>query len=132
MAKKANPRAVGKADKLLAQRIRLRRVEIGMTQDDLAKAVGISFQQVQKYERGANRIGAARLAQMAAVLQVPIIYFYVSGEAGPEQEEVESLLSLDASFSLRLLRAYIAIENQTVRRRLVTLVERLAGIASKE
>jgi transcriptional regulator with XRE-family HTH domain len=85
MARKANPRAVGKLDKDLGQRIRLRRVEMEMTQQELASAVGVSFQQMQKYEKGANRVGAARLEKIAAVLNVPLSFFYDSDKAGQKQ-----------------------------------------------
>jgi transcriptional regulator with XRE-family HTH domain len=132
MAKEANPRSVGKADKDIGQRIRLRRVEMEMTQRDLAKALGATFQQLQKYENGMNRVGAARLEQIAAILDVPITFFYDSGKAGQKQEEVESLLFLEAPTSLRLLRAYMAIKDQTVRRRFVALIERLAGFDISE
>jgi transcriptional regulator with XRE-family HTH domain len=130
MAKKAGPRSVGKADRDMGQRIRLRRVELKMTQDQLAEALGVSFQQVQKYEKGVNRVGSARLEQIAAALKVPISFFYDGGKAGQKQQEVESLLFLDAPTSLRLLRADKAIKDQTVRRRFVTLVEGLAATAS--
>jgi transcriptional regulator with XRE-family HTH domain len=132
MARMANPRSVGKVDKDMGQRIRLRRVELKITQRKLAEALGVTFQQLQKYENGLNRVGAARLEQIAAILDVPITFFYDSGKAGQKQEEVESLLFIDAPTSLRLLRAYMAIEDQAVRRRFVTLVESLAGIGSDE
>jgi transcriptional regulator with XRE-family HTH domain len=128
----ASPRSVGKVDKDMGQRIRLRRVELKITQRKLAEALGVTFQQLQKYENGLNRVGAARLEQIAAILDVPITFFCDSGKAGQKQEEVESLLFIDAPTSLRLLRAYMAIEDQAVRRRFVTLVESLAGIGSDE
>jgi transcriptional regulator with XRE-family HTH domain len=74
-------------------------------------------QQVQKYEKGVNRVGAARLQQIATALDVPVTFFYdVDGKA----REVDSLLFLDSSFSQRLLRAYAAIKDQTIQRQLVT------------
>ena len=76
-----------------------------MTQHALAKALGVSFQQVQKYETGANRVGAARLGQIAAALGVPISFFYDGGENTTKQAKVESLLFMDANFILRLVRA---------------------------
>lgn len=119
-------RTAGKADTDLGQRIRLRRVEIGMSQDALAKQLGLSFQQVQKYEKGTNRVGAARLESIAKGLGVPITYFY--DNQSKSQSEVESLLFLDSNFSLRLLRAYTSIQNQRVQRGLVKLLEDIAGI----
>jgi transcriptional regulator with XRE-family HTH domain len=76
MAKVANPRSVGKADKDMGQRIRLRRVELKRTQRELAEVLGVTFQQLQKYEKGLNRVGAARLERIAAFLDVPITFFY--------------------------------------------------------
>ena len=132
MARQVNPRSVGKADKDMGQRIRLRRVELKRTQRELAEALGVTFQQLQKYEKGLNRVGAARLEQIAAFLDVPITFFYDGGKAGQRQEEAESLLFLDAPTSLRLLRAYMAIEDQTLKRHFVMLIESLAGIGSDD
>jgi transcriptional regulator with XRE-family HTH domain len=77
-----------------------------ISQGQLAAKLGVSFQQVQKYEKGVNRVRAARLSQIAAILGVPVGFFYDGSNA--KQEEVESLLFMDANFSLRLLRAYRA------------------------
>ena len=129
MAKKvkatlAKPRSAGKPDVELGRRIRLRRVEIQISQSELAGKLGVSFQQVQKYEKGVNRVGAARLQQIATALDVPMTFFY---DGDGKQREVESLLFLDSAFSLRLLRAYAKIKNQAVQRQFVTLVESIAG-----
>ena len=72
--------------------------------------------QVQKYEKGVNRVGAARLQQIASALDVPVTFFY---DGDNKAREVESLLFLDSAFSLRLLRAYSKIKDQTVQRQLV-------------
>jgi DNA-binding transcriptional regulator YiaG len=71
-----NQRSAGKPDVELGKRIRLRRVEIDISQSALADKLGVSFQQVQKYEKGVNRVGAARLQQVATALDVPITFFY--------------------------------------------------------
>lgn len=128
-ANKSHPRAVGKHDEDVGQRLRLRRVETGMSQETLAKRVGVSFQQVQKYEKGTNRIPTSRLMGMAAALGVSIDFFF--GNNGKAQNEVESLLFLDSAFSLRLLRAYAAIKDQTVQRDFVSLMEKVAGIVKE-
>ena len=120
----AKPRSAGKPDIELGRRIRLRRVEIKISQAELADQLGVSFQQVQKYERGINRVGAARLQQIARALGVPITFFY---DGDGKNREVESLLFLDSSFSLRLLRAYAKIKDQAVQRQLVVLIESIAG-----
>ena len=128
MAKKATrnggPRGAGKSDHELGKRIRLRRVEQQISQADLGDKLGVSFQQVQKYEKGVNRVGAGRLQQIATALDVPITYFY---DGDGKQREVESLLFLDSSFSLRLLRAYSKIKDQAVQRQFVSLIETVAG-----
>jgi transcriptional regulator with XRE-family HTH domain len=118
------PRSAGKPDIELGRRIRLRRVELEISQSELAEKLGVSFQQVQKYEKGLNRVGAHRLHQTATALDVPITFFY---DGDGKSREVESLLFIDSSFSLRLLRAYTKIKDQTVQRQLVSLIESIAG-----
>ena len=108
----------------LGKRIRLRRAEIDISQSELADKLGISFQQVQKYEKGVNRVGAARLQQIATALDVPITFFY---DGDGKSREVESLLFIDSSFSLRLLRAYSKIKDQAVQRQFVSLIENIAA-----
>ena len=121
-----NQRSAGKPDVELGKRIRLRRVEIDISQTELGDKLGVSFQQVQKYEKGVNRVGAARLQQIATALDVPITFFY---DGDGKSREVESLLFIDSSFSLRLLRAYSKIKDQAVQRQFVSLIE---GIAENE
>jgi transcriptional regulator with XRE-family HTH domain len=124
MAKKVkNQRSPGQSDVELGARIRLRRCEIDMSQEQLGNQLGLSFQQIQKYEKGTNRVGAARLQKIADILGVPVTFFY---EGDAKSKEVDSLLFLDSQFSLRLLRAYTKIDEE-VRRPLVVLMERLAA-----
>ena len=92
--------------------------------DRLVLDLAVSFQQVQKYEKGVNRVGAARLQQIASALDVPVTFFY---DGDNKAREVESLLFLDSAFSLRLLRAYSKIKDQTVQRQLVSLMESIAA-----
>src|SRR5450759_3848076 len=128
-AKKMKQRSAGKPDIELGKRIRLRRVEQHISQADLGDKLGGSFQQVQKYEKGVNRVGAARLQQIATALDVPVTFFYdddgLGKRASDGKREVESLLFLDSSFSLRLLRAYSAVP-QHVQRQFVSLIESIA------
>src|ERR1700678_1752014 len=85
MAKKApNP-----IDKHVGSRVRMRRMMLGMSQEKLGDALGLTFQQVQKYEKGTNRIGASRLQQISHILQVPVAFFFegaphLAGTPGPE------------------------------------------------
>ena len=126
-----NQRSAGKPDVELGKRIRLRRVEQHISQSELADELGVSFQQVQKYEKGVNRVGASRLQQIATALDAPVTFFYdddgLGKRASDGKREVESLLFLDSSFSLRLLRAYASVKNQKVQRQFVSLIESIAA-----
>jgi transcriptional regulator with XRE-family HTH domain len=128
---KINARSSGKYDVELGKRVRLRRVEMKISQSELADKLGVSFQQVQKYEKGVNRVGAARLQQVATALDVPVTFFFdddgLGKRASDGKREVESLLFIDSSFSLRLLRAYAAVKSQTVQRQFVSLIESIAA-----
>lgn len=126
--KNHHPRAAGRPEVEMGHRIRLRRTEQGMSQSELGQKLGVSFQQVQKYEKGVNRVGASRLQEIATALGVPVTFFYTIN--GKQQTEVESLLFLDSNFSLRLLRAYNAVKDRAVQRQFVSLMERVAGLDS--
>ena len=130
MAKKApNP-----VDKHVGSRVRMRRMMAGMSQERLGEALGLTFQQVQKYEKGTNRIGASRLQQIAHVLQVPVAFFF---EDVPRQERLGELRDapstsyvsefLASSEGLSLTRAFMRIQEPKLRRRIVDLVEAIAG-----
>jgi len=108
----------------MGRRIRLRRRETGISQTKLAGRLGLSFQQVQKYEKGISRVGAAQLQQIAKMLGVDIPFFY---DGDGKEPDVDSLLVVNRVFSLRLLRAYTAIKDKVVQRRLVILVEMIAA-----
>ena len=126
-----NPRSSGKYDIELGKRIRLRRVEIDISQSGLADKLCVTFQQVQKYEKGVNRVGASRLQQIATALDVPVTFFLgddgLGKRASDGKREVESLLFVDSAFSLRLLRAYASMKSQTVQRQFVSLIESIAA-----
>src|ERR1700744_4893334 len=113
----------------LGKRLRRRRRLLGLTQQQLANAVGIRFQQIQKYECGANRISAARLYQLARALQVPVGYFYDGVEG---QDELESAAShhggeiMGRKETLDLVRAYYQL-GERPRRRLLDLAKSLNG-----
>ena len=115
---KLHPRSAGNVDVALGRRIRLRRVEIGLSQSALGEKLGVSFQQVQKYEKAVYRVGVSRLQQITGALGVDMTFFY-EGNSKAERK-VDSLLLLDSSFTLRLLRAYTAVQNQVVQRQFVS------------
>lgn len=125
VAKKLNVRSASAPDVELGKRIRLRRVERKMSQAELGDALGVTFQQVQKYEKGVNRVSTTRMAEIARALGVD--YAYLIGEGDVKKKEVESLLFLDSNFSLRLLRAYSSIPDQSVQRKFVDLMETFAA-----
>ena len=79
-ARTKRPNAI---DAHVGSRMRMRRMMLGMSQEKLATAFGVSFQQVQKYERGANRMGSSRLQHAASILRVPVSYFFEDGADGP-------------------------------------------------
>jgi transcriptional regulator with XRE-family HTH domain len=122
--KQLNPRSAGVADIEMGRRIRLRRQEKGISQRELAGHLGLTFQQLQKYEVGMNRVGAARLQQIAKMLGVDIPFFY---DGDGKEPDVDSVLVLNRVSSLRLLRAYTTIKGRAVQRRPVILVEMIAA-----
>ena len=118
-------RSAGKPDIELGKRIRLRRVEQRISQAELGDQLGVSFQQVQKYEKGVNRVRCR--SSSADRDRASTCPSHFSMTAYGKAREVESLLFLDSSFSLRLLRAYSKIKDQTVQRQLVSLMESIAA-----
>jgi transcriptional regulator with XRE-family HTH domain len=121
-------------DKHVGSRVRMRRQMLAMSQEKLGAALGLTFQQVQKYERGANRISASRLQQMSHVLQVPVEFFFEGAPNASEPHGSGSALSvaqiddfISNSHGLRLIGAFMRIDNAAVRRRIVMLVQEIAG-----
>ena len=113
----------------VGMRLRQRRTLLGMSQERLAQAFGVSFQQVQKYERGANRISASRLHLLTRILDVPVSYFFEGLPAAvPEQPAtppVEDGDQMTSRETLELVRAYYRIGDGAVRKRLVDLARAL-------
>lgn len=125
----------------VGSRIRLRRTMLGMSQEKLGEQLGITFQQVQKYEKGTNRVGASRLQNIAAILGVPVSFFFedAPGEAGetPAGGMSESSSSYVVNFlssaeGLQLNRAFVKISDPKVRRRIIDLVKALSAGAEDE
>jgi transcriptional regulator with XRE-family HTH domain len=131
MAKKApNP-----IDKHVGSRVRMRRMMLSMSQEKLGGALGLTFQQVQKYEKGTNRIGASRLQQISHILQVPVAFFFEGAPSshpqphGAEEAPSPTYVSdfLATSDGLALTKAFMEIKEPKLRRRIVDLVEEIAG-----
>jgi transcriptional regulator with XRE-family HTH domain len=120
-------------DKHVGARVRMRRMMISMSQEKLGERLGITFQQIQKYEKGTNRIGASRLQQIATVLGVPVSFFF---EGAPVQESSGAFGEsaspayvsdfLATSDGLALTKAFMKVTDSKVRRRIVDLVEAIA------
>ena len=135
VAKKApNP-----IDKHVGSRVRMRRMMLSMSQEKLGDALGLTFQQVQKYEKGTNRIGASRLQQIANILQVPVEFFFegaphLAGTPRPDADApspayVSDFLS--SSDGLALTKAFMRISDAKLRRRIVDLVEQIATLEKR-
>jgi transcriptional regulator with XRE-family HTH domain len=124
-------KAPNAVDKLVGAKIRARRKLKGMSQSALADAIGVTFQQVQKYENGANRIGASRLQQIATALGVSIEHLFegAAGPAGAEAAQATEVLSafLALPEGPRLITGFLAIDDPNVRRRVADLIQALAG-----
>lgn len=124
-------------------RVRLRRTLLGMSQEKLGEAIGLTFQQIQKYERGANRIGASRLYDLSRVLDVPVAFFFddIAPVAG-EGSLVDALAEAPAAGyesdamvrreTLELVRAYYRIRDPQLRRRLFDLTKAIANASAED
>ena len=121
-------------DSYVGARVRMRRMMLGMTQQKLGDALGLTFQQIQKYEKGANRIGASRLQQIAQILQVSESFFFDGGPnastkpskelaGGPSPNYIADFLASPDGFSL--CKAFMNIDDAKLRRMIVNLVEKL-------
>lgn len=121
---KTGPRVNEPQDTIIGQKIKVRRTELKISQAELGEQLGVSFQQVQKYEKGVNRVSAGRLHHIAKALDVSTDYFYDNHTKS--ENEVQSLLYTDPKFSLRLLRAYTKLP-QLQQRHLISLMEAMAG-----
>jgi transcriptional regulator with XRE-family HTH domain len=128
-------KAPSPTDQHVGARVRMRRKELAMSQEQLAEALGITYQQVQKCEKGANRIGASRLQQISHILQVPVAFFFQGApNASAPHGSNGSALSMaqiddfvSDSDGLRLIGAFMRIDNAALRRRIVMLVQEIAG-----
>jgi transcriptional regulator with XRE-family HTH domain len=115
----------------------MRRMMLGMSQEKLGDALALTFQQVQKYEKGTNRIGASRLQQISQILQVPVAFFFEGAPALSEGVMTDALQTapsptyvsdfLATSDGLSLTKAFMRIPDPKLRRRIVDLVQQIAG-----
>ena len=133
MANKKQPNPI---DIHVGSRVRLRRMMLGMSQEKLGEQLGITFQQIQKYEKGTNRIGASRLQHIARVLSVPVSFFFEDAPAPPtentagvaEPASVNYVVDfLSSSEGIQLNKAFVRIKDAQQRRRIIDLVRAMAG-----
>jgi transcriptional regulator with XRE-family HTH domain len=128
-------KAPNPVDKYVGSRIRMRRIMLGMSQEKLGESLGLTFQQVQKYEKGTNRVGASRLQQISEILQVPVSFLFEGGPGAalnanglaeaPSPAYVSDFLA--TSEGLALTRAFTRINDSKLRRSIVDLVEQIAA-----
>jgi len=131
MARTKGPNAI---DIHVGSRMRMRRMMLGMSQEKLATGLGLTFQQVQKYEKGANRIGASRLQHLASILQVPVPFFFEGLPAADEPKSHAASLPHSAVFEflatndgVRLARAFTRIPDAKLRRSIVDVAEHISS-----
>lgn len=130
----AEPKKPNPIDVHVGSRVRLRRTMQGMSQEKLGEALGITFQQIQKYEKGTNRIGASRMEQISRSLKVPVSFFFedAPGQAHPAPGMAEAGSTayvadfLSSPEGIQLNRAFVRISNPAIRRKIVDLVRTLA------
>jgi transcriptional regulator with XRE-family HTH domain len=133
----------------VGSRVRLRRTMLGMSQEKLGEAVGLTFQQIQKYERGANRIGCSRIYQFSSILEVPVSFFFQdmpanalpghakpSASAGKGMSDQDQVMIEDDPLArqetLELVRAYYRIQDEKTRKRLYDLLRSMANLPDEE
>jgi transcriptional regulator with XRE-family HTH domain len=129
MMQEHTTKSITQVDQHVGSRVRMRRLMLNLSQSALADGIGVTFQQVQKYEKGMNRIGASRLQQIAGVLQVPVTFFFETASPHPPITEDQSLETLNHFMSTRdgltLAKAFMRIGGVQLRRRIVDLVEEI-------
>ena len=115
-------------DTHVGQRIRDKRNERGMSQTEVANALGVTFQQVQKYERGTNRVGASRLFDLSRILSVPIQYFFagLNNQSTPIEKEDDNVIHLMKPDTVELVEAYYKVENLQVRRQILSTIRSIS------
>lgn len=118
------PKQTTDVDRLVGLRITALRKARGLSQTALGTAVGVTFQQVQKYEKGQNRVGAGRLREIARLLEVPVSAFFEEDETGGTQSDIFGFLSTQGA--IELLRAYALITDDQLRRDVLAIVRTAA------
>ena len=143
-SRRGRGRGISPIDVHVGARVRVRRTLLGMTQTNLSDAIGVSYQQMQKYERGANRISASRLFDLSRLFDVPIEYFFDDmpaavaasspAQGGGKAKKLPSYQPnpMTTRETMELVRAYYKIKNAEIRKRLRELTKALGAAASKD
>ena len=120
---KTSNKSANRVDKLVGRNIRVHRLVRGLTQEALGEKLGVTFQQIQKYEKGTNRVGSGRLYQIAALLEVPVTAFFEGGETQSAVRNSSPYDLLADPVSLRMVQAFSELSDQKTRRAVLALVE---------
>lgn len=134
-----NKKTPNPIDKHVGSRVRMRRMMLSMSQEKLGDALGLTFQQVQKYEKGANRIGSSRLLHIAQILQVEVAFFFEGAPNSPGHKSGNGEIPSPAFVNdfmattdgLNFTKAFMKIKSAQVRRRIVTMTEAVADAQSR-
>ncbi len=136
-----NKKSPNPVDIHVGSRLRLRRMLVGLSQEKLGDSMELTFQQIQKYEKGVNRIGASRLFKLSQVLDVPVQFFFegmpstgIAANPGMAERDTDAFLYefLNTRDGLELNRAFIKVGDSNVRRSVIDLVRSLGRIAAKD
>ena len=124
------PKATNPTDRHVGERVRMYRVKAGISQTALGQHLGITFQQIQKYEKGANRIGASRLQQISEMLNIPVAFLF-NDLPGSKRNGADNLMNefvdfLGTTLGQRLVQGFMKLRDKNVRTHLVRLIENLA------
>jgi len=120
---KTSNKSANRIDKLVGRNIRVHRLVRGLTQEGLGEKLGVTFQQIQKYEKGTNRVGSGRLYQIAALLEMPVTAFFEGGDAPSNLRNSSPFDLLSDPVSLRMVQAFSEIPDHKTRRAVLALVE---------
>ena len=127
-----SPRSADATDVIVGRNIRIQRIARRMSQAELARQLGIAFQQVQKYENGVNRVGSGRLACIAEALDLPITAFFQGTRISRKHEDNSALPLIADRAPVRLVQAFARIEDRGVRRAIVRLAESFAPKSTRD
>ena len=126
------PKRVTEQDRLVGQRIKMLRKSKGISQSALGRALGVTFQQIQKYENGVNRVGASRLSEVGRALEVPVATFFEEGGAPLDRDQQEVFELLRVRGAVDLLNAFITIEDDRLCREVLAIVRSAARMGQDQ